>query len=102
MAYYQRVWAQIDEDGIVQNRIICDDYEMANYLSRCTYGESAIAIEINNWNVSIGDKYIDNVFYKDDGITKCEYIPDVEEEVTKLTEENNDLTLLMADMIGGI
>lgn len=82
MAYYQRIWAQIDPDGIVQNRAIFDDYETANQITRFTYGEAAIAVDINRWNVSIGDKYIDNTFYAPDGVTPREYIPDVEERLT--------------------
>lgn len=84
MAYFQRVWAQIDPDGIVQNRIVCDDYEMANYLAKCTYGENAQSVQINNWAVTEGDIYKDNVFYAPDGETKRDYIPDTEEEVNRL------------------
>lgn len=99
--YYQRIFAQIYEDT-VQNRIVCDDYEMANYLARCTYGETAFAVECNQYRVNVGDKYIGGIFYLSDGETIAAYIPSEEEEVNRLTEENNDLTLLMADMIGGV
>ena len=112
MAYYQRVWAQIDENGIVQNRIVCDDYETANEVSRCTYGEKALAVQINNWDTNVGDKYIDGEFYAPDGETKRDYIPDLEDEVkvAKNTANANieDITavqLAMAEMyetmIGG-
>lgn len=92
MAYFQRVWAQIDPDGIVQNRIVCDDYEMANYLAKCTYGENAQSVQINNWAVTEGDVYKDNVFYAPDGQTKREYIPDVEEEVQTIKTASNNIT----------
>ena len=69
MAFYQRIWAQIDEDGVVQNRMVCDNYEDANYVTRCTYGEKALAVEINLWDVSEGCKYIDGTFYHEDGDT---------------------------------
>lgn len=91
MAYYQRVWAQIDDKGIVQNTIVCDDYETANFLSRCSYGEQAIAVQINNWSVGIGNRYIDGVFYRvnpDTGeLTKVAYVPDVEDEVKVNTSD---------------
>lgn len=82
MAYFQRIWAQIDQEGTVQNTIVCDNYDRANELAVIIYGEGAIAVEITQWNVSIGDKYIDNIFYAPDGVTPREYIPDVEERLT--------------------
>lgn len=93
MAYYQRVWAQIDPDGIVQNRAIFDDYETANQITRFTYGEAAIAVDISRWNVFIGDKYIDNTFYDPDGVTPRDYIPDVEERLTAV--ENKQTSTYM-------
>ena len=99
--YYQRIFAQI-YDNTVQNVIVCDDYELANYLTRCTYGDAAFAVECNQYRTGIGDKYSNRTFYKPDGETPVDYIPSEEEEVERLTEENNNLTLLMADMIGGV
>ena len=87
MAYFQRVWAQIDGRGNVVNRIIADDYETANVVTRDIIGQDAIAVEINNWRVGIGDKYINNVFYDQNG-NECEYIPDVEDSVDMLKNEN--------------
>ena len=84
--YYQRIFAQIFEDTI-QNRIVCDDYEMANYLARATYGETALAVECNQYKVGIGDKYRDGIFYQADGETPAEYIPTHEEEMERLSEE---------------
>ena len=84
--YYQRVFAQIFDDTI-QNRIVCDDYEMANYLARATYGETALAVECNQYKVGIGDKYRDGIFYQADGETPAEYIPTHEEEMARLSEE---------------
>lgn len=84
--YYQRIFAQIFEDTI-QNRIVCDDYEMANYLARATYGETALAVECNQYKVGIGDKYRDGIFYQADGETPAEYILTHEEEIDRLSEE---------------
>lgn len=91
MAYFQRVWAQIDGQGNVVNRIIADDYETANVVTRDILGDDAFALEINNWRVNIGDKYLDNTFYHEDGVTPCEYIPDVENVVDELKYENETL-----------
>ena len=84
MAYFQRVWAQIDPEGTVQNLIVCDNYDKANELSKFTYGEGSLAVEVNTWGVYIGDIYKDNTFYAPDGTTPREYIPDVEEDVSTL------------------
>ena len=84
--YYQIVFEQIIDDTI-QNRIVCDDYEMANYLARATYGETALAVECNQYKVGIGDKYRDGIFYQADGETPAEYIPTHEEEMERLSEE---------------
>ena len=91
MAYFQRVWAQIDGEGNVTNRIIADDYETANVVTRDILGDDAIAVEISQWNVNIGDKYIDNIFYREneDGEqVACEYIPDMEEAVDAVKYDN--------------
>ena len=95
MAYFQRVWAQIDDEGIVRNRIVCDDYEQANYVTRCTYGEKALAVEINNWAVTENDIYRDNRFYAPDNETEREYIPDVEDRVAAVENKqaSTDTTL---------
>lgn len=85
--YYQRIFAQIFEDT-VQNVIVCEDYEMANYLSKATYGEKAIAVECNQYKVWAGCKYKEGIFYLEDGETAAEYIPSQEEEMKRMEEEN--------------
>ena len=95
MAYFQRVWAHIDPEGIVRNRIVCDDYETANQLARIVYGDGSIAVEINNWAVAEGDKYEDGAFYDSEGNAR-ERIPEVENQVSELkrtvSESSDDLT----------
>lgn len=99
MAYFQRVWAQIDGDGIVRNRIVCDDYEQANYVTRCTYGEEALAVEINNWAVTENDIYKDNRFYAPDNETEREYIPDVEDRVAAVENKQASTDTALASGI---
>ena len=52
----------------------------------------------------IGDKYHDGTFYRvgEDGtVTAIPYTPTQEQQVEALQAENNELTLAMADLIGG-
>lgn len=99
---YQRVWAQIDGDGTVQNRMVCDDYETANYVTRCTYGEDAVAVEVTNWAVTEGCAYRSGKFYHEDG-TACDYLPDVEERVkaaqSQADETSETVNAILTDVI---
>ena len=40
------IYAQISE-GIVQNIMVCDNYELANELTRASYGDDGFAVECN-------------------------------------------------------
>lgn len=64
----QRVFAEIIEE-VIRNVMVCEEYEMANWLARATYGQDAIAVEITDIPARIGDKYKNGCFYKvnDDG-----------------------------------
>lgn len=90
--YYQRVFAHIFEETI-QNVLVCDDYAMANYLAKATYGEEAIAVECNQYRVYKGCKYQNGKFYLEDGETLAPYIPSQEEEVSALKAVNGTLHL---------
>ena len=94
------VYAHI-HDGVVQNVVVAYSYEDANRVARAVYGNDAIAVECLQYPCEIGDKYIDGMFYKADGITPIEYIPTQEQQVKLLQRENAELTLALADMIGG-
>lgn len=59
------VYAQIWE-GKVQNIIVCDNYEMANYLSRMSYGEEGYAVECSRYACMLGDLYHDGAFWRED------------------------------------
>ncbi len=95
------VYAHI-HDGVVQNVVVAYSYEDANRVARAVYGNDAIAVDCLQYPCEIGDKYIDGVFYKADGITPIEYIPTQEQQVKQLQRENAELTLALADMIGGV
>lgn len=71
----------------IQNTIVCDNYETANQIARITYGDNAIAIDTTLYPVSIGDDYIDGVFYRDGEIinrnlTEEERIAELNEQLT--------------------
>ena len=95
------VYAHI-HDGVVQNVVVAYSYEDANRVAKAVYGNDAIAVDCLQYPCEIGDKYIDGVFYKADGITPIEYIPTQEQQVKQLQRENAELTLALADMIGGV
>ncbi len=105
-----QVFAEIYEDT-VQNVMVCDNYELANYIARCTYGKEAFAVDCLQYPCSIGDKYRDGRFWHIDEEgkeTEIAYVPTAEQEVQllkadnkELKTSNEDLTLAMAAVIGG-
>lgn len=98
-----QVYAMVDKDGIVQNITVGDNYEEANRIARAVYGEKAIAVDCLQYACIIGDIYKEGCFYREteNGIEKIPYIPTQEQQVQRLTKENNELTVVLADMIGG-
>lgn len=99
-----QVYAEISEN-MVKNVMVCDNYEMANYIARCTYGDSAFAVDCLQYPCSIGDAYHDGKFWRIDPETKQEteiaYVPTQEQQVQLLQAENEQLMIAMADNIGG-
>lgn len=89
-----QIYAMIHNEE-VKNVFVCDNYEMANYLSRATYGDDAFAVDCLQYPCQIGDKYIDNIFYKSDGITQIKYLPTQEQQIEQLNKENTDLKLVL-------
>ena len=98
-----QVFAQIF-DETVQNVMVCDNYELANYITRCTYGDTAFAVDCLQYPCGIGDKYHDSKFYKIDEEgkeTEIAYVPTEEQQVSMLQYEKDQLVVAMADMLGG-
>ena len=85
-----QVYAHISE-GVVQNVIVCDNYDMANWLARQVYGDDAFALDCLQYPCAAGDIYRDGRLYRKDPETEeetaIEYIPTPEEQVTVMTEE---------------
>lgn len=89
-----QVYAQIF-DETVQNVIVCDNYEMANYLARACYGDSAFSVDCLQYPCQIGDKYINNIFYHIDPETnkqtQIQYVPTQEQQVQQLQHDKEAL-----------
>lgn len=95
-------------DNTVQNVCVGDSYEEANRVARAVYGDDAVAVDCLQYPCAKGDRYINGVFYKPDGVTPIEYIPTQEQQIQQLWAENmmlkqesQEMTLALADMIGG-
>lgn len=99
-----QVYAIIDADGIVQNVMVCDNYEEANQIARAVYGDEAIAVDCLQYPCGPGDTYHDGKFWhieEGDGETEISYVPTQEQQVAALQAENSELILAVAEMIGG-
>lgn len=55
------------EDYMIQNIIVCENYEVASQIARATLGADAIAIDTTLYPVEIGNTYKDGTFYDGDG-----------------------------------
>lgn len=98
------VFAQIAA-GEVVNIIVCENYPTADHLTKCIYGNDAFAVDCLQYKCNIGDKYHDGCFWHVDAETgeetRVEYVPTQEQQVAELQAENEELTLVIAEMIGG-
>lgn len=70
---------------VVQQRALFDNYEEANRVTRAVYGDTAFAVDCQQYACSMGDKYIEGLFYKADGTTLIKYIPTQEQQIDRLT-----------------
>lgn len=93
------IYAQIF-DETVQNVIVCEEYEMANWLSRQSYGDTAFAVDCMQYPCSIGDKYHNGTFYRivDGEEVAIEYVPTQEQQVSSLEAENTALKQQVTDL----
>lgn len=99
-----QIYAMINNES-VQNIMICENYEEANRITRAVYGEEAIAVDCLQYPCQAGDWYHDGRFWRlqEDGTeTEIDYVPTQEQEVQSLRAENDELTLAVADLIGGV
>lgn len=95
-----RSYAQIYEN-IVKNIMVCENYELANYVTKATYGDQAFAVDCTQYNCKIGDLYHNNNFYyvsEDGKEIQVEYIPTQEQKISILEYELNTQTEYNLDM----
>ncbi|MBE7718823.1 hypothetical protein [Lacrimispora indolis] len=91
-----QVFAQICE-GEIKNVIVCDNYEMANWLARASYGNNAFAIDCLQYPCGIGDKYHDGAFYhvgNDGNETEVKPVITAEQEVQALNAQVAYLSMM--------
>ena len=60
-----RTFAQI-VDTQIKNIIVIDDFFIAQQLTKASFGENSVAVDCSRYPVSVGDYFIDGVFYKAD------------------------------------
>lgn len=106
----RKVFAQI-YNRYVKNVIVCEDYEMANYIARATYGNNAFAVECTQYRCDIDDLYYNNQFWKvKDGVESViEPEPTEEQQIQLLTQQLSlanetitNLELAMVEMYEGM
>jgi hypothetical protein len=91
-----QVFAQIFE-GEIKNIIVCDNYEMANWLTRASYGDDAFAVDCLQYPCEIGDRYHEGIFYRindDESETVINYVPTVEQQVPALNAQVTYLSMM--------
>lgn len=93
------VYAQII-NGEVKAVGVAYSYEDANRVARCVYGDDAFAVDCLYCPCQEGDTYIDGSFYAPDGTVRP-WLPTQEQQISQLLAENQELTMALADMIGG-
>ena len=83
-------------DGEVKNIIVCDDYDVANELAQGMYGNNAVAFDVSQYSVIIGDKYENGKFYRAEEEIKPN--PTVDELINKLNADTQALEEAACDL----
>lgn len=85
----------------VENVCVCDNYEMANYIARATYGNEAFAVDCLQYPCAIGDFYKEGIFYRLIEETGeefiIEYVPTQEQQVQTLNGELTETQLALVE-----
>ena len=91
-----QVFAQICDEEI-KNIIVCDNYEMANWLTRASYGDEAFAVDCLQYPCGIGDRYHNGAFYRvnGDGTEEAiQYIPTAEQQLPSINAQMGHLATI--------
>lgn len=105
MAAVHTVYALIANHE-VQN-IVVGDFENCNRVARETYGDNAIAVEVTQIPVYIGDRY-DGAFWRGEGaeMVRVKPIPTVEQQLELLAMANermqNELDTVSLVLLGDV
>lgn len=95
---YWSVYAHV-KDNKVQNIAVYnphDGYTIANMQAHELYGDDAVAVDVTQWAVAIGDDYRDGTFYHEDG-TPAEYIQTADEKANNNAGDITDIELALAE-----
>lgn len=87
--FHHQIYAQIKNEKVL-NIIVCANYEIANEVTRKTYGKESLAVECTYWDCAIGDTFRKNVFYSPDGVER-QYKGSEVENIDALQKENEQL-----------
>lgn len=82
----------------IKNIAVCDNYELANQISRDIYGDEAFAVECTQYPLSIGDKFIRKRFVFKDGVTSVPRINTAEEDAKEAQNKVNALSEQQAEI----
>lgn len=99
MIIYQN-YAMIQNDTVMSINVV-EDYTEANRLAQALYGEVGLAVDVTQYHVKEGDKYRNGLFYSvaEDGTeTIIDPIPTVDQEVSMLRAENDQITESVVDI----
>ena len=88
-------------DETIRDVCVAYSYEDANRVARIVYGDTAFAVDCMQYVCERNDKYINGVFFKADGVTVIDRLPTDKEGIQQLRADNAQLTVAMADIIGG-
>lgn len=84
----------------VKNRILCEDYTLANTLARASFGNEAFAVDTTKYATAIGDIYESGNFYHASDVgtkEEVEYIPSEQENITLLKSKLLTSKLVLAE-----
>lgn len=82
----------IINEGIIQNIIVCDNYEIANQIAKINYGDDAYAVDTTHYLVYLGCKHIDGIFY-DENDNTIKKNPTEQEKIQELELQYNELKI---------
>lgn len=100
MIIVHQVFAQIF-NGEIKNIIVCDNYEMANWLARGSYGDEAFAVNCLQYSCGIGDRYHDGLFWtinENGDEVEIAYIPTHEQQISTISTTQDEIMETLVDL----